>query len=246
MNRCEACPIADICDTKLPCDPTPESRSGLTVDEMGIAIDCLRAREQDSQARAVAAEAEAATQRERAEIAETDALTQLRTYPTFLRDLKQHFSHKPRASEIIVNSEGDRCRPMLVIFADGNEFGQVNKRYGHDAGDEVIKSMARPFWGLREGDLAARRGGDENIAAVFGLGYEEASALCARVSQDLAEGTRVEFAAGSFVIYTASMAAVYQQKVSRYSEARKLIEVADAWLIESKRRAKAARQAKAQ
>jgi diguanylate cyclase (GGDEF)-like protein len=48
------------------------------------------------------------------------------------------------------------------VIADLDDFKQVNDRYGHQAGDEVLRAVAEVLGGsLRELDLAARFGGEE-------------------------------------------------------------------------------------
>jgi len=52
-----------------------------------------------------------------------------------------------------------------VLFLDIDSFKQVNDRFGHATGNEVLRSIAGLFEyngeGLRSSDLAARYGGDE-------------------------------------------------------------------------------------
>ena len=51
---------------------------------------------------------------------------------------------------------------LAVLFIDVNEFKQINDTFGHAAGDAVLVGVAKQIRaGLREGDLAARIGGDE-------------------------------------------------------------------------------------
>lgn len=55
---------------------------------------------------------------------------------------------------------------LALIDLDG--FKAVNDRYGHAAGDEVLRAMA--YW-LRELPVAARLGGDEFVALVPDVGW---------------------------------------------------------------------------
>jgi diguanylate cyclase (GGDEF)-like protein len=51
---------------------------------------------------------------------------------------------------------------VCVVFADLDDFKQVNDRYGHAAGDEVLKAFAGALRKtVRESDVAGRWGGEE-------------------------------------------------------------------------------------
>jgi diguanylate cyclase (GGDEF)-like protein len=55
--------------------------------------------------------------------------------------------------------------PLTVILLDLNDFKQINDNYGHEAGDDVLKSFAEQLSKATRGsDLAARYGGDEFLA----------------------------------------------------------------------------------
>ncbi|MGB0037216.1 MAG: GGDEF domain-containing protein [Candidatus Acidiferrales bacterium] len=52
--------------------------------------------------------------------------------------------------------------PLTLVLFDLNSFKQINDRFGHPAGDLVLKEFGvRLGNAVREGDLAARLGGDE-------------------------------------------------------------------------------------
>jgi diguanylate cyclase (GGDEF)-like protein len=83
----------------------------------------------------------------------TDQLTGLSNREAVLRRIEERIlQHRRR---------GD-ARPFAVLFADFNRFKQINDRYGHDVGDEVLREMAvRLRQGVRASDVVARYAGDE-------------------------------------------------------------------------------------
>jgi diguanylate cyclase (GGDEF)-like protein len=54
--------------------------------------------------------------------------------------------------------------PYTMAYIDIDNFKEVNDRYGHKKGDDLLKTIVRCFVGsLRKTDLVARMGGDEFI-----------------------------------------------------------------------------------
>ncbi|MEU4717198.1 GGDEF domain-containing protein [Micromonospora purpureochromogenes] len=52
-------------------------------------------------------------------------------------------------------------RPLIAVVLDLNDFKQVNDRYGHAAGDQVLVSVAQRLTAFAGDNLVARLGGDE-------------------------------------------------------------------------------------
>jgi diguanylate cyclase (GGDEF)-like protein len=82
--------------------------------------------------------------------------------------------------------EADRSRRLgkglSVLFVDVDYFKSVNDRYGHDAGDLLLKEIAACFQGaIRETDLLFRWGGEEFVVLLAHTGLEDATALAERL-----------------------------------------------------------------
>ncbi|MHB1269002.1 MAG: diguanylate cyclase domain-containing protein, partial [Acidithiobacillus ferriphilus] len=78
---------------------------------------------------------------------------------------------------------------MAVGFLDLDAFKPVNDTYGHDAGDDLLKEMARRLQdAVRLTDTVARLGGDEFVLLLEGLrGMEELDQVLARLRAAIAQ-----------------------------------------------------------
>ena len=65
--------------------------------------------------------------------------------------------------------------PLSILFVDLDHFGQINKQYGHAAGDEVLRELVRQIkLRLRFTDIIARYGGEEFVIVLLDTTKEQA------------------------------------------------------------------------
>jgi diguanylate cyclase (GGDEF)-like protein len=83
---------------------------------------------------------------------------------------------------------------VALHYVDLDNFKPVNDRHGHPVGDQLLKAVAKRLSGvLREGDIAARVGGDEFVIIQSDVAEPgEALALGARVVEALAAPFRID------------------------------------------------------
>ncbi|MBN2896444.1 MAG: EAL domain-containing protein [Campylobacterales bacterium] len=105
-------------------------------------------------------------------IAYHDALTDLPNRNLLLQLLEQEMLHVRRSGEM-----------LALFFIDLDGFKEINDRYGHKAGDYVLKETARRIREtLRASDITARLGGDEFVAVLSQLQMlDEVEPLLARL-----------------------------------------------------------------
>jgi len=82
---------------------------------------------------------------------------------------------------------------LAVMFIDLDEFKSVNDAHGHDAGDGVLKMVARRLEAMvRSGDTVSRRSGDEFLFLMLEAREESiAAALATKIGDKIAEWCEV-------------------------------------------------------
>lgn len=81
-------------------------------------------------------------------------------------------------------------RPLSIVLLDLDRFKRVNDRYGHQAGDVVLKGFADAARStLRGSDVLSRWGGEEFLLMLPDTGAEEAERCVDRIRQGLARVT---------------------------------------------------------
>ncbi len=156
-------------------------------------------------------------------LANTDALTGLLNKRSFLDLLEQMRRRKA---------------PFTMYFLDLDRFKQVNDAFGHDAGDELLRVVAKRLRAcIREGDLAFRFGGDEFAAVTFGTSDAQACDALVRRIKD-AIGRPVQLGENAVSVGASCGYAGLPAEAATPEEACAL---ADARMYEDKRRSRAGR-----
>ncbi|SFR48067.1 diguanylate cyclase with PAS/PAC and GAF sensors [Marinobacter daqiaonensis] len=84
--------------------------------------------------------------------------------------------------EMALRSAARNQQRLALLCLDLNDFKRINDTWGHDAGDEVIREVARRLErGTRETDTIARMGGDEYTILLTDIG--ESSSVDAAVGK---------------------------------------------------------------
>jgi diguanylate cyclase (GGDEF)-like protein len=122
---------------------------------------------------------------------------------------------------------------LALLMIDLDHFKTVNDRFGHDAGDEVLRAIAAALSsGLREVDLAARYGGEEFAIIMPHTTKANAEIVAVRVAAQIR--ALVHEFQGEKVSLTASLGIADVADLSEPS-AENLVKAADVALYEAKR-----------
>jgi diguanylate cyclase (GGDEF)-like protein len=96
-----------------------------------------------------------------------------------LTDLPNRILVLDRAEQILARGRRQDL-PVTALFVDIDSFKQINDRYGHQAGDDVLRQVgARLKTILRDSDTVGRLGGDEFVMLVDSAGLDAAPELVA-------------------------------------------------------------------
>ncbi|WP_213804892.1 diguanylate cyclase [Granulicella sp. dw_53] len=142
----------------------------------GVAVDVTEEVARKSELERYHLELEGANEKLR-KLAVTDVLTGLKNRRAFEERLVTEFSMARR-----------RRRELAVLLLDVDNFKQINDRYGHAAGDDVLQKLGMLLrTTVRLPDLPARYGGEEFIVLLPESGEEGALGLARRLMERVAE-----------------------------------------------------------
>jgi diguanylate cyclase (GGDEF)-like protein len=107
----------------------------------------------------------------------TDGLTKLHNHRFFQDHLTREIKRVTRTDE-----------PLTMLLVDIDDFKQLNDRFGHAAGDELLVGIARIMnETVRDSDLLARYGGEEFVVLASGTDIPGAYQLAEKIRTSVAE-----------------------------------------------------------
>jgi len=122
-------------------------------------------------------------------------------------------------------------RPLAFALVDIDHFKRVNDAYGHPAGDEVIRKVARAALAAVRGcDLVGRIGGEEFAIVLPGAGVAQAYEICERLRQRI-QSDLIELLEGKSISVSISSGV---SRLIKGESADELVARADAALYEAK------------
>lgn len=125
-------------------------------------------------------------------------------------------------------------RQFAVLFADIDDFSQVNNHYGHDMGDRVLKNIAESLGcSVRRDDLVGRWGGEEFVG-IYSISAPSEIQVIAERFRFLVENTEV-IRDGEGIRATVSVGIT---TVCAEDTVQSIVERADQLMYESKRSGK--------
>lgn len=98
--------------------------------------------------------------------------------------------HNRRSFDVMISAQVASARnsgqPLSLILADIDHFKSINDRYGHPAGDDVLKWFARQISGGVKGrDMVARYGGEEFAVILPQTALDNAMKVAAQMKAQL-------------------------------------------------------------
>jgi diguanylate cyclase (GGDEF)-like protein len=134
------------------------------------------------QAVAERSEALAQANKELQEMSLTDPLTEARNRRFFQATIQSDVSQAIRAYSSPDPTRSRRNRDIIFYLIDADHFKEINDRFGHDAGDQMLVELtARISSAIRYSDVLVRWGGEEFLVVSRFCERKEAATLASRV-----------------------------------------------------------------
>lgn len=111
-------------------------------------------------------------------LATTDGLTGLKNHRAFQEALEREYARAGRSGS-----------PLSLVMIDVDRFKQFNDQFGHPAGDEALKQVARILTEASRSDtIVARYGGEEFAAILPDCGRKDAAGVAERLRRAVEDG----------------------------------------------------------
>ena len=122
--------------------------------------------------------------------------------------------------------------PLAVMMLDVDHFKQINDRWGHEAGDMVLKNVTYAIRAVVRGsDIVARHGGEEFVVVLPEASEDIALARAEAVRMEIA-GLKLTYGGEPLGTITASFGVVVSRKLGETAEG--LVRIADHAMYEAK------------
>lgn len=155
------------------------------------------------------------------QLAMTDELTETPNRRHFLQQLEREYERAKRYAH-----------PTCLIMLDLDHFKSINDRFGHPAGDEVLRHFADLLSAhLRSEDIIGRLGGEEFAILLPETPVEGALTMLERIRKKLAQAALDEIEPGFTYTFSAGVA---QLTVKGLSSCRNWMMEADQALYQAK------------
>lgn len=127
------------------------------------------------------------------------------------------------------------CRQKIsALFIDVDNLKQINDRYGHDVGSEVLKKVAFAIWStLRPLDEVGRYGGDEFLVLIKNIGARDIKKICERILEKV-KSVKV-LSHNNIITPSVTIGAAVGTEFKEGAKVEVLIEKADMALLEGKK-----------
>lgn len=117
-----------------------------------------------------------------------------------------------------------RFLPLALIMCDIDHFKQLNDRFGHDIGDEVLKAVAQLFMhNIRQQDFACRIGGEEFLLVLPHTHFADALSVAEKIRQQFCQQQMV--AQDSNYQVTASFGVALCESAEQFYDSVKLADI---------------------
>jgi diguanylate cyclase (GGDEF)-like protein len=107
------------------------------------------------------------------------------------KNVEKHQQARKQFNQVIdqaINKANRNGSSLALIFADIDQFRQINETYGHDAGDRVLAEMLQVLQRqIREANPLARWGGEEYIVLAPETALPDAQAVAERIRKAVEE-----------------------------------------------------------